>query len=394
MEVKEMGWKVPDVVDQRMEFVAEALDPFANFREICERFGISRKTGYKWLNRFQELGRAGLRDLSRRPKSVPNSTPAELICEIVRRRGEHPSWGPKKLHAFLRRTLPGQRIPARSTIARLLDRAGLVEPLGKTRGQKRTGPRALVTPAAPNDLWTVDYKGWWKTLDRRRCEPLTIRDEWSRFVIEITATPQVTYETTRRVFEQVFRDHGLPKVIRSDNGAPFACTRSPARLSKLSAWWKALGIELDRIDPGHPYQNGSHERLHKDIRRELQTTRARNLTAQQKAFDLWRHQFNTERPHEAIGMRTPAQLYSPSPMPYGGKRPEIVYPDHYLVRNVNHKGEVYLGMRYFLSESLAGWPIGIQKEPGDTMRFWFSDLCLGVTDASLSEPLRPPRVRQ
>ena len=277
-------------------------------------------------------------------------------------------------------------------MAKILQRVGLVEPRSKPRGQKHTAGRDFVTPEGPNDLWTVDYKGWWKTLDGRRCEPLTIRDEWSRFILDIRATTMATTETARNIFDEVFRRYGLPKAIRSDNGAPFACTRSPARLSRLSAWWKALGIELERIDPGRPQQNGSHERMHKDIRAELETLlRSTDLSAQQPAFDRWRREFNTERPHEALDMRTPAEGYRLSTRPYTGKTPEPLYPNHFLQRRVRPKGDITLKTkRYFLSESLAGWDVGIEECSTNTLRFWFADLCLGTTDSTLTKPLQPP----
>ena len=205
----------------------------------------------------------------------------------------------------------------------------------------------------------------------------------------------------RRAFEEVFEQYGLPKVIRSDNGGPFACTRAPALagLTRLSTWWKAQGIGLDRIEPGHPEQNGGHERLHRDIRQELQSIGGRDLSEwipsgedQQERFDLWRVEFNTQRPHEALGMKTPAQLYRPSPRLYTGQTPELVYPEHFQVRRVRPNGDISIaGGRRFLSETLAGWPVGIESNGGHTIRLWFADLCLGETDASFRSPLRPPR---
>jgi len=240
-------------------------------------------------------------------------------------------------------------------------------------------------------LWTVDFKGWWRTSDGRRCEPLTIRDGYSRYVLALRAMTSTRSEGVRRVFEEVFEQYGLPKVIRSDNGGPFACTRALAGLTRLSAWWKALGIRLDRIEPGHPEQNGAHERLHRDIRQELQSVVAGDIERQQEMLDLWRVEYNTERPHEAIGMKTPSRLYVPSPRLYTREIPEIVYPKRFDVRKVKHSGEISInGHRRFLSEALAGWPVGIESNGGHTIRLWFADLCLGETDASFRSPLRPP----
>jgi len=388
-----MAWKVTCVMDQRLEFVTYALDPTNSMSDLCMRFGISRKTGYKWLHRFLARGRDGLRDLSCRPKRLPRITKPEIVCEIVRLRLERPTWGPKKLRALLLRSLPKTGVPSQSTIARVLERVGLVQPQPRHRGRKRTASRDAVTPKGPNDLWTVDFKGWWKTRDGYRCHPLTIRDEWSRFILDIRATPKINMTSVRKVFEEVFTRYGLPGAIRSDNGVPFAFTRSLARMTKLSAWWKALGIELDRIDPGKPQQNGSHERMHKDIRAELQALRAINITEQQKAFDHWRNDFNVYRPHEALDMNTPIESYEISTRPYTGKTPEIVYPKHFVVRQVTRRGEIGLNGRrgYYVSEALAGWTIGVERKSKDTLYFWFSDLWLGTTDIALSRPLKETR---
>ena len=388
-----MTWKVTCVMEQRLAFVTRALDPNCSMRELCREFGISPKTGYKWLKRFRDRGREGLRDLSRRPKSLPAAISSELTCEIVRLRNDHPTWGPKKLHALLLRSMPKREVPSQRTIARVLARAGLVQLQPRRRGRKRTTSREAITPEGPNDLWTVDFKGWWKTRDGRRCEPLTIRDDWSRYVLDIRATRVIKIDLAREAFEEAFTRYGLPKAIRSDNGVPFACTRSLARMTRLSAWWKALGIELDRIDPGCPQQNGAHERMHKDIRAELQKLSAWDLAQQQQAFDRWREEFNLHRPHEALGMKTPAEFYEISTRPYSAKPPLIVYPDHFRVRRVSRKGEIRIGGRrgYFVSTALAFWPVGVEQESNDRLRFWFSDLCLGTTDASLRNPIIEPR---
>jgi len=386
-----MGWKESSVMDERCRFVLEAKSKGANISEICRRYGVSRKTGYKWLRRHEQEGLVGLYDRSRRPQNSPLSTSAHMVVEVVRLRLYRPSWGPKKIRVLLLRRYPQEEVPSQSTIGRILWRCGLVKAKGRGRPRRWYPGDGRGVATAPNDLWTVDFKGWWRTSDGRRCEPLTIRDGYSRYVLALRAMTSTRSEGVRRVFEEVFEQYGLPKVIRSDNGGPFACTRALAGLTRLSAWWKALGIRLDRIEPGHPEQNGAHERLHRDIRQELQSVVAGDIERQQELLDLWRVEYNTERPHEAIGMKTPSRLYVPSPRLYTREIPEIVYPKRFDVRKVKHSGEISInGHRRFLSEALAGWPVGIESNGGHTIRLWFADLCLGETDASFRSPLRPP----
>ncbi len=379
-----MAWETTNVMDQRKRFVLKALDPSSCMAELCREFGIARKTGYKWVKRFQEGGYRGLEDFSRRPRGSPSKTPAEVQLEILKLRFRHPTWGPKKLRELLKKQF--QRVPAASTIANILTEAGLVQ--GRRSRRPRTSSSSeRVTPEGPNDLWTVDFKGWWRTRDGKRCEPLTIRDDWSRFLLDIRAMETTRTSEVRPVFEEAFERYGLPAAIRSDNGAPFACTRSPARLTKLSAWWVALGIRLDVTDPGSPQQNGGHERMHKDLAVEVERRPAMNVLEQQSFLSDWRDSFNTERPHEAIDMKHPIELYTPSRHAYTGKALEIVYPEHYGVRLVNSTGVIKLNNKQrFVSEALASWPVGLEFGHDD-LKIWFTDIRLGVTDRDFSRPL-------
>lgn len=383
-----MPWEVTDVVDQRREFVLRALDPNAEIAALCREFGISRKTGYKWIERFKEFGEQGLDDLSRRPNRSPLKIPTELALEIVRLRLEHPTWGPKKLREILRKkpTICGSP-PAQSTIARILSDAGLVQPRRRRSRRVELDEVTRSTPQKPNDIWTVDFKGWWKTGDKKRCEPLTIRDDFSRFLLDARALGSTGTDTVRPVFEETFSRFGLPNVIRTDNGSPFACTRSPGRLTRLSAWWTALGITLDPITPGSPQENGGHERMHRDIAAEVQKAPRFDLVAQQRALDEWRLVFNTERPHEALSMKTPADLYKPSEVSFTGKRPVLTYPEHFLERMVSSSGSIKIfGKDRFVSESLISWPIGLEPT-GDELIVWFAEVCLGVTNSDFTKPL-------
>ncbi len=382
-----MPWEITDVMDQRKRFVLRALGGTVRMAELCREFGISRKTGYKWVTRFKERGEQGLDDLSRRPRASPSKTSAELQLEVVKLRLKHPTWGPKKLRELLRKR-PERHLPATSTIAKILAEAGLVQARRTRRPTMDLGSSQRITPKAPNELWTVDFKGWWRTRDGKRCEPLTIRDEWSRFVLDIRSMESTGTDCVRPVFEDVFSCYGMPAAIRTDNGSPFASMRSPVRLTKLSAWWLALGIQLDTIDPGSPQQNGGHERMHKDLAAEIQRRPARNAQQQQSFLDDWRLIFNTERPHEALSMKTPAQLYVPSKETYSGLRPEIVYPEHFDVRTVGYAGHIKLGGKpRFLSQALTSWPVGLEVKD-EQLKIWFAEMCLGVTDTTFSTALQ------
>jgi len=257
-------------MDQRTEFVLRALRGRESFVELCKEFSISRRTGYKWKSRFLEQGLEGLSDQSRRPNGSPKEIREEMVCRIVSLKLAHQGWGARKLRAVLQRTFCKEELPSESSFKRILDRAGLVR---RRRRRRRSEGTRLTTPVRaerPNQVWTIDFKGWWYTRDRDRFEPLTIRDEFSRYVLCAQALEDGRTETVRRQMERVFERYGLPEVIRSDNGSPFAARHSPLGLSRLSAWWLTLGIDLDRIPPGRPDQNGSHERMHRDMAWEVE----------------------------------------------------------------------------------------------------------------------------
>src|SRR5580692_9406212 len=314
-----MPWKEIAVMNQRTEFVLKALKT-DNFRALCQEHGISPKTGYKWKERFLLDGLSGMAEHSRRPKSSPEGLSEKVVCEIVRLKQKHKYWGARKLRDIYGRVHPA--LPSESSFKRVLERAGMVEhrPLRprQTAGRIFSGHKA----AAPNEVWTVDFKGWWYGAQGRRCEPLTVRDEFSRYVLEVRAVANAQTQTVRECFERLFRQHGLPAAIRSDNGAPFASSKGILGLSRLSAWWVALGIDLERGRPACPQDNGGHERLHLDVARELSGERP---AEQQAAFDEWRQTFNRERPHEALAMKRPAEVYGPSARKYAGTPADLTY---------------------------------------------------------------------
>jgi putative transposase len=300
-------------MEERIEFGLRALRS-ENFRALCREYGITARTGYKWRERFVRYGIEGMEEESRRPRSSPGALSEEELCEIVRLKEAHRSWGPRKIRELYLRLY--DQAPSESSFKRVLERAGLTERRRRGRralegGRLHSGRRAQ----APNEVWTVDFKGWWYDGTGQRCEPLSVRDEHTRYVLELRAIEDSRSVTVRRVFERLFERYGLPQSIRSDNGTPFAATSSLLGLSRLSAWWVALGIDLERGRPGHPQDNGAHERLHRDISLELEGVVGAH---RQAALDLWREQFNFERPHEALAMRTPAELYVLSERKYDG----------------------------------------------------------------------------
>ena len=368
-----MPWKETRKMDQRIEFAMKALK-CSNFRELCREYGISAKTGYKWRDRFLEGGLAGMEEKSRRPHSHAEELPEAVVCEIIRLKQAHLHWGARKIRDLYERKHPGEP-PCESSFKRILERVGLTQPRKERRakdgGRLATGRKA----AAPNEIWTVDFKGWWLDRDGLRVEPLTVRDEYSRMVLEMRAVENSRTETIRSCFERLFESHGVPGAIRSDNGPPFASSNGLLGLSRLSVWWLALGIDLERSRPGCPQDNGAHERLHRDIRRELQSGR---IGRDQEAFDLWRHEYNTERPHEALGMARPAEIYRPSDRTYNGTPDKLDYGGmearqvHPRRGTIKHQRE-----EIPLSTTLGGWNVGLCIQPNDLIEVWFASLMLG-----------------
>jgi transposase InsO family protein len=359
-------------MDQKIEFVMRSLN-CQNFGELCREYGISRKTGYKWRERFFRGGSGGLHELSRKPKGHAEALTEETICEIVRLKQAHPAWGPVKIRELYRRKHP-KATPSESSFKRVLDRAGLTEPR-KRRPARESGRLCSGRKAqAPNEVWTVDFKGWWYGPDKARVEPLTVRDEFSRMILELRALESAKTEAVRECFARLFEAHGLPLAIRSDNGPPFASARGLLGLTRLSAEWLAMGIDLERGRPGQPQDNGAHERMHLDIRNELEAGR---IGRDQDAFDQWREEFNTVRPHQALGMRCPAEVYEPSARLYEGL-PERLDYGSMEARRVNQKGVIcYRREGIFLSESLGGWDVGLAPIEDDLVEVRFASLMLG-----------------
>jgi len=348
--------------------------------ELCRRFGISRQTGYKWVERYEAQGPPGLQDRSRAPRHHPKAVPAEVEVAILESRAAHPTWGPKKVRAWLEVHRPHGSWPAASTFGEILKRHGLT-----VRRKKRRPTPPYTEPFAacdgPNAVWCMDFKGWFQTGDGARCDPLTISDAFSRYVLRCQALTDTRHDTVRPLLEAAFREFGLPWAIRTDNGPPFA-SRGIAGLSRLSVWWLRLGIVPERIDAGHPEQNGRHERMHRTLKAETASPPARTVRGQQRVFDRWRVGFNEDRPHEALGNRTPASIYTPSTRPYPDRLPPVEYPAGLVVRIVQKRGEFYwLGHRVFLGEALCNEPIGMEPLDGRYWLVYYATVALGVFDA-------------
>ena len=384
-----MPWKECHVEDERLRFVARLLDG-EKMTALCEEFGISRKTGYKIYDRYRDVGVRGLTDRSRRPYRHANQLPLLIEKTIVRLKREYPSWGAPKIRERLRQRCPGVQCPAISTVHAVLDRHGLVT--RRKRRRVRLEGTALSHPAEANDLWCADYKGEFMLADRRYCYPLTITDFASRYLITCDALSTTKEMYAFTVFERTFQEFGLPRAIRTDNGVPFASAHALYGLSKLSVWWLRLGIQIERIRPGHPEQNGRHERMHLTLKQEATKPAAANALQQQARFDAFLAQFNHERPHQALGMKVPGELYTPSPRRYQGLA-DLQYPLHDWTGTVTHCGRIcYKSQKINLSQVFAGQDVGVKQVSDRIWLVTFMDYDLGYFDDETCrlEPIANP----
>jgi len=363
----------------KLEFVERATQPGAKLAPLCREFGISRPTGAKWVKRFKQEGFAGLEERSRRPASSPLSLAEELVMGVLEQRDRHPSWGAKKLRDLLLKRF-GDKTPSMATIARILRRAGVV------RARRRSRPLSVIEQAptvaaeAPNDVWTMDFKGWWRTHDKSRCEPFTVRDGFSRYVLAITVLAATTGQQVRAELERLFRKHGLPKAFQCDNGSPFISTRARGGFTNLSVWLTSLGIRIVRSRPGHPQDNGGHERMHRDLAQEVQRWPSEDLHAQQRELDRWRQEFNHVRPHDALGGKTPAEVYKPSDRKLRQPRP-FVYPTTFSVRRVDRIGHIgWHGEHCYVGQAFRGELLGLEPQEGLQWRLWFRNIDLGLIE--------------
>ena len=365
---------------QRLDFVRDAMSHRFTMVELCERYGVSRRIGYKWLARFAEDGRRGLADRSRRPHACPTAIRpvlAELLCEFRRL---HPDWGARKLLRVLRDRHPEiEDWPAASTTAELLARRGLVRRRRRRQPHQHPGVVPIAT-AAPNDLWTADFKGQFRTGDGRYCYPLTIADQHTRFLLRCHGLLSTETVLARPVFERTFREYGLPRAIRTDNGVPFA-TSALHGLSHLNVWWMRLGIVHQRIHPGQPQENGAHERMHRTMKRRAIKPVHRTCAAQQKQFDAFRLEYNTELPHEALGQETPGSRYRGSARSYPTRLPGPEYPRHFLVKHVTDAGTFRFQRHLlYIANALVDQWIGLEETDDGVWSIYFNTVLLATLD--------------
>jgi transposase InsO family protein len=367
-------------MSERVKFIGAYLEHEANFSDLCLDFGISRKTGYKWVRRYEASGAAALEESSRAPHSHPNAVVADVVQMILTIRRRHPRWGPRKVRVVLKRQQPRVALPAASTIGDILKRNGLVRPRRRVR---RSSPYVdrLRQYDAPNAVWCGDFKGCFSIGSVRggeRCHPLTISDGYSRFLLRCRGLRRPLTQHARRVFESAFCEYGLPRAIRTDNGPPFS-TLAPGGLSRLSVWWIRLGIRPERIMPGRPEQNGRHERMHRTLKAETARPPRSSFKAQQRAFDRFQVEYNQERPHEALGQEVPASLYRPSLRPYPRVLPEPEYPRHFETRVAYPNGVITFGTtQWYVSNCLAGERIGLEPCDDGRWRVHFGWVPIGL----------------
>ncbi len=371
-----MPWLETEPVNERKRFVLEAQGDLFSHSEICRRYGISRKTGYKWLDRYEREGPDGLTDRSHRPHSCPHATDPEVLEAAFELRRHRPRWGADKIRARLIALNPGWSVPAPQILHKHLRRQGLVKKRRKSRRRPHPGPPTAPFDA-PNSIWSADFKGEFKTLDGVYCYPLTVQDGFSRYLLACQGLAGPTSAGSKPVFIRVFREYGLPERIRTDNGTPFA-SMALGRLSRLSIWWIKLGILPDLIEPASPHQNGRHERMHRDLKAETTRPPAGHRSAQQRRFNTFRSDFNEIRPHEALGQKPPASVYRPSTRPFPQKLAAPEYPAHFEVRKVSTNGGIRWHSEWInVSHLLGGEYIGLEEVAEDVWSVCFGPVSLG-----------------
>jgi transposase InsO family protein len=384
-----MPWKESGVLEERFRFMEEWSSEDWSMAELCRYFGVTRKTGYKWLERYQEGGMDGLRERSRAPHTHPNAVEEQTERRVIAARERHPLWGARKIHALLEQEEDEPTtVPAVSTIGSILKANGLTLPR-KRRPQARPSQTPLAHATEANKVWCADFKGWFRSADGERIDPLTISDAYSRYLLRCQAVKTTDYVSSKPIFEAAFREYGLPERIRTDNGAPFG-SNGESGLTGLSVWWIQLGIQPERIQPGHPQQNGRHERMHRTLKQATASPPAGNRRAQQQRFDQFRREYNEQRPHEALGQATPASYYGPSARAYPRRVAEVEYPESWQVRRVSPGGQIRWQCHHvFVSHALCAHAVGLEPIAEGHWRVWFSFYDVGVLDARQGRIWRP-----
>ncbi|MHB8111805.1 MAG: integrase core domain-containing protein [Syntrophorhabdaceae bacterium] len=382
-----MPWKVINQMGLKIQFIDDWNAGYSSITVLSQRYGVSRPTIYKWLKRYEQQGIEGLKDQSRAPKRCPHRTSKDILDLVIAEKLKNRKRGPRKVRAQLKRKHPDLELPAVSTIAYWLEKEGLVE-----RRKRRLHVPPYTKPFsecnAPNDVWSIDYKGQFHMKNGMVCYPLTLSDNYSRFLLCCQALEGPRYDPTRRCMESIFREYGLPAAIRSDNGTPFA-GRCIGGLSRLMIWLILLGITPERIRKGCPQENGRHERMHRTLKSDVLDSIAVNLKEQQKAFDLYRHDYNTDRPHESLHDRTPSDYYKKSNRSYVEHPHPPNYGSDYLVRNVHLGGEIrFMNLAFYLTELLTGLPVGLKEIEDGLWQIRFSFYTLGTIDLRKNKIIR------
>lgn len=376
-----MSWKETDVMKEKEKFIDAVIKAEKPFKYICEDFGISEKTGHKWKNRFYEEGKLGLRDKSREAENHPNALPEDTVIAIIQLKTAHPYWGAKKILELFKKSRRNADVPSLSSVNRILSKANLIK-------KRRVKPvstdcrrlHAHIQPKEVNDVWAIDFKGYWRS-DGEICEPFTVRELVSRKILCAKLMQSKSSEAVRAVMTDLFKKYGLPKVIRSDNGTPFSSPNGVLSLTSLSAWWITLGIIPDRTEKGSPGQNGSLERMHADIAREIEGKVRGGVLANQAVIDAWVEEYNSVRPNEALGMKTPDEVFIPSERKYIGDYEEIEYPLGFLTRKVTAGGEIVLNsIRIAIGHSLRGLYIGLKPLENNSYEAYLANFILGTVD--------------
>ena len=387
-----MSWKQVLSLGRRLRFAKLALKAQQSMSQLCRLFSISRRTGYKWRRRFEAEGARGLRERSHCPHRFPRQLLTRWLAEVRQLRRRHRSWGSRKLAAMLRRQHPRQGVPSVRTIDCWLKKLPWKRRRWCRSGRGPDLPRPTLSLAKrSNRVWTVDFKGWFRTGDGKRVEPLTVRDLFSRYILEVRVLPDQRWEAVQRVFVRLFHRYGYPVAIRTDNGRPFGSS-GPAGLSKLSAWWTALGIEVEFMAPAHPEQNAGHEQMHGVFKAELTRPASKNRRAQQRRTDRWVKTYNEIRPHQALKQKTPAEVYRSRPGET--RQPVLAYPAGWAVRQVRSNGQIkWQGRKRSIGEAFAGYPVGLKSEGSGVWAVHFAGLLIGQLWAAGTGGMRPARQR-
>lgn len=382
-----MSWKVINQMNLKNQFVTDRIKEHFSITDLSQKYGISRPTVYKWLERYEQLGINGLKEQSRAPKNCPHRTDEKIINLVIQEKLNNRKRGPRKVRAQLKHRYPGIHFPAISTIAYWLKKEGLVE-----KRKKRLHVPPYAEPFndchAPNDVWSIDYKGQFYMKNNRVCYPATLSDNFSRYLLDCKALEGPRYAPTKKVLIEAFREYGLPQAIRSDNGTPFA-GKCVGGLSRLSIWFIQLGIIPERIKKGCPQENGRHERMHRTLKSDALDQVARNFKEQQERFDIFRQDYNNERPHESLNDQTPSEFYKKSNRPYVERPHPVEYGHQYITRQIKQNGDMKLnGRLFFISELLAGQSVGLKEIADGIWQLQYSFYILGSVDLRKNKIIR------